>query len=48
MCHRSRVFGIILLAVGAGFILSCLFGGWGIRLLIGTVLIAISLLFGRL
>ncbi len=47
MCHRSRILGIVLLTAGISFILSCLFGGWGIRLLIGSVLIVIALLFGR-
>lgn len=47
MCHRSRIWGIILLAVGAGFIISCLFGSWFIRLLIGAVLVALSFLFCR-
>lgn len=47
MCHRSQVLGIIFLAVGAGFIISCLFGSLLIRLLIGAVLVALSFLFCR-
>lgn len=43
MCHHGRVWNIALLALGAGLILSCLFSGWLIRLLMGAVLIAVSL-----
>lgn len=44
MCHRTRIWSIALLALGAGLILSCLFSGWMIRLLIGIVFVAASLL----
>ena len=45
MCHRARCWGVFLLAVGIGLILSCLFETWFIRVLIGGALIAVSLLF---
>lgn len=44
MCHRARIWSIALLALGAGFVLSCLFVSWLIRLFIGGALIAASLL----
>ena len=44
MCHRTEICCVGLFAFGAGFILSCLFGGWLLRMVIGVVLIVIGLL----
>ena len=46
MYHRGK-WNIILLAAGIGFVLSCLFEPWLIRLLIGAGLITIGLLVCR-
>ena len=44
MCHRNELCCVGLFALGAGLILSCLFGGWLLRLVIGIILIFIGLL----
>ena len=47
MCHRTEICSIGLVSLGAGLILSCLFGSWLLRLVIGIVVIVIGLLLTR-
>ena len=44
MCRRTALLGVMVSALGAGFILSCVLEGVFLRILIGAVLIAAGLL----
>lgn len=47
MCRRTQVIGAILIALGAGLILSCLFGSGFFLVLLGILLITAGLLVAR-
>ena len=44
MCHKMNLIGIILCALGIGFLLSCILSGIWLRLLVGFVLTVIGFL----
>lgn len=44
MCRRTAIVGVLVAALGAGFILSCIFNSVFLRILIGAILIAAGLL----
>ena len=43
MCYRRQLWGAVLIALGAGFILSTIFSAVIVRVIIGIVFIAIGL-----
>lgn len=47
MCRRTQMLGLGLCALGLGFLLSCLFASWVIRLLLGAACIVIGLLASK-
>ena len=44
MCRRTQLLGAVLIALGIGFLLSCLFGSGFFLILIGILLVAAGLL----
>ena len=44
MCRRTALTGVLLAALGTGFILSCIIDAVLLRIIIGAVLIAAGLL----
>lgn len=47
MCRRTQLLGAILVALGAGLLLSCLFGSGFFLVLLGMILVAAGLLISR-
>jgi len=45
MCRRTKLWGMLLCAVALGLILSCFFGSWFVRFLIGIVLLAFGMIY---
>ena len=44
MCRRTALVGVLIAALGTGFILSCVIEGILLRIIIGAVLITAGLL----
>lgn len=44
MCRRMQIPGVILISVGVGFLLSCMFGNGFFPILVGIILIVIGIL----
>lgn len=44
MCHKTSKIGILVLGIGAGLMISFLFGGWFLRVLVALALIALGFL----
>ncbi len=42
MCHRTDKAGCVLIGLGAGLLLSLLFGGWFLCVVLGLGLIALG------
>ncbi len=42
MCHRADKAGFLLMGLGIGLLLSLLFGGWFLRVVLGVGLIALG------
>ena len=47
MFSSKQLVGTLLIGIGAGMIVSIVFGGWFLQLLFGAALIVIGFLFGR-
>ena len=47
MCRSTHMLGLILCTLGLGFLLSCLFASWLIRLLLGAACIVVGLLVSK-
>ncbi len=47
MCRRTQLLCLVLMALGAGLLLSCIVEGWLIRLLLGAALVIAGLLAGK-
>ena len=47
MFSKNQLIGALLIGVGAGLILSVIFGGWFLRILIGAAVAVIGWLLGR-
>lgn len=47
MCRKAELLGFVLIALGAGFFLSCFIVSLFWRILIGAVLLAIGFLFQK-
>ena len=44
MCHKASTIGLVVLGIGAGLMLSFLFGGWFLRVLVALALIVLGFL----
>lgn len=47
MCRKENLLGFVLLALGVGFLLSCIIGSLFWRLVIGCILMVIGLLLKK-
>ena len=47
MCRKFQLWSIVLFALGVGFILSSLFSGIFVRIIIGACLIAIAIILNH-
>ena len=44
MCHKTGKIGYLVLGIGAGLLLSFLFGGWFLRVVVGAGLMVLGFL----
>ena len=47
MCYRKQLWGAVLIALGAGFILSSFFAAVFVRMIVGIILLLIGLSYVR-
>ena len=44
MCHKTAKLGYLVLGIGIGLLISFLFGGWFLRVLVAAALIVLGFL----
>ena len=44
MCHKTSKIGCLVLGIGIGLLISFLFGGWFLRVLVAAALIVLGFL----